>query len=280
MSQPNKKQSPGKIFSGSKLSDFADHGKTNMLIIIEGEQIIYSSPLYMQMMGYSEGDSISATQNNVWENIHQDDQDKIKKIISEDIKKKKPYSIYALRVRTRQGHYIWREDYASYQYDATGKHIRTYVICRELPSSEKNEKEIVPNELNKFKVLIAEDNRVNMILTKDLLEHILPDCQIIEARNGQEAVNLYKQQLPDMVLMDIHMPEKDGYQATREIRIYEDKSGLKKRPIIAITARIHEGERERCLDSGMNDYLPKPIQEADFNYTINKFVNIYTDNNK
>jgi CheY-like chemotaxis protein len=99
-----------------------------------------------------------------------------------------------------------------------------------------------------------------MLLARTLVKKIISNCIIIEAKDGNEAVELYKKEQPDVILMDIQMPNKNGYQATKEIR---QLKGAEHIPIIAITAGIMVGDKEKCLEAGMNGYLPKPIIQSD-----------------
>jgi len=111
-----------------------------------------------------------------------------------------------------------------------------------------------------YRILIAEDNKTNMILAKAILNRLLPGSEIIMAINGREAVNLFKETHPDIVFMDIQMPELNGYHACREIRMSEEDS-LRRVPIIALTAGTVKGEEIRCIDAGMDDYISKPVIE-------------------
>jgi CheY-like chemotaxis protein len=111
----------------------------------------------------------------------------------------------------------------------------------------------------KITVLVAEDNPPNMLLAKGLLAKMFADVTIIAATDGNEAVELFTQNLPDLILMDVQMPGKDGYSATADIRAYEAEHGGHT-PIIALTAGALEGDREMCLQAGMDDYIAKPIQ--------------------
>ena len=113
-------------------------------------------------------------------------------------------------------------------------------------------------------VMVAEDNGVNLLLTK-----IYPNASIIEARNGREAVELAKLHAPDLVLMDIQMPEMDGYEATRIIKASESGKDI---PIIALTANAVHGEMERCLSIGANGYLTKPLNQSDLHNMVIKTV--------
>ncbi|MCE7065988.1 PAS domain-containing hybrid sensor histidine kinase/response regulator [Dyadobacter sp. CY326] len=122
---------------------------------------------------------------------------------------------------------------------------------------------------DKFVVLIAEDHKINMLLVKTMLGKILSNVTMVEANNGNEAIRLYKETDPDIIFMDIQMPEMNGYEATRQIRILE--SG-KRIPIIALTAGTVVGEREKCIDAGMDDYLTKPVVKDTLHNTIQKWL--------
>jgi len=125
--------------------------------------------------------------------------------------------------------------------------------------------------LGEFIILIAEDNRINMILAETQILHLLPESKIIKAFNGTEVVDLFKENRPDLIFMDIQMPEKDGYSATCEIRAFENPSD-KKIPIIALTAGTLKGEKDRCLKAGMTDYLSKPFKEVELDAIIKKWL--------
>lgn len=107
-------------------------------------------------------------------------------------------------------------------------------------------------------ILIAEDGDINMLLAKTVVERIVPNATIIEAMNGNEAVEICKKSLPDLVLMDIQMPILNGYEATQQIRLLPGSSSI---PIIALTAGIVKGEKEKCEAAGMNDFVSKPFVE-------------------
>ncbi|WP_269684382.1 PAS domain S-box protein [Flavobacterium lacustre] len=129
---------------------------------------------------------------------------------------------------------------------------------------------IVPEEsISDKRVLIVEDNRINMLLAKKLVHTIISNCTIIEATDGNEAIEEYKKEKPDIILMDIQMPNKNGYEATDEIRKLKESDAI---PIIAITAGIMVGDKEKCIEAGMNDYLPKPIIQSDLEKILRKWV--------
>ncbi|RKS13863.1 PAS domain S-box protein [Flavobacterium sp. 120] len=125
------------------------------------------------------------------------------------------------------------------------------------------------NTLSDNKVLIVEDNKINMLLAKTLVKRIISNCTIFEAKDGNEAVELYKKEQPDVILMDIQMPNKNGYEATDEIRQLKNSGSI---PIIAITAGIMVGDKEKCFEAGMNDYLPKPIIQLDLEKVLYKWL--------
>jgi signal transduction histidine kinase/ActR/RegA family two-component response regulator len=130
-------------------------------------------------------------------------------------------------------------------------------------------KEPIKKYLDHTKILIVEDNRINMLLSKKLVKKIIPHCIIFEATNGKEAIKLYKKEKLDIILMDIQMPKKNGFETTVEIRKL-DRSGAP--PIIALTAGILIEEKEKCLKSGMNDYISKPINITDLETVLHKWV--------
>ena len=108
-----------------------------------------------------------------------------------------------------------------------------------------------------LKVLIAEDNEVNMFLSKSIVRQIAPDSLIIEAINGEEAVQKYLESQPDLILMDVQMPEMDGLEATRWIRrhIPEDHQPI----VFAMSAGVSELNRSDCLEAGMDGFISKPV---------------------
>ncbi|MFE3869073.1 response regulator [Flavobacterium sp. LS2P90] len=133
---------------------------------------------------------------------------------------------------------------------------------------EENMEFLVEN-LNQTKILIVEDNRINMLLAKKLIKKIIPNCIIFEACDGKEAIKLYKKEKLDIILMDIQMPKKNGFETTLEIRKLSHSENT---PIIALTAGIFVEEKEKCLNSGMNDYISKPIIQADLEQILHKWV--------
>jgi two-component system, sensor histidine kinase and response regulator len=124
-------------------------------------------------------------------------------------------------------------------------------------------------------VLLAEDNVVNQQVAMHLLEkqgHV-----VLVASNGREVLTALDRQPFDLVLMDVQMPEMDGFEATHAIREREGQGvrsalGTSRLPIIAMTAHALAGDRERCLDAGMDDYLSKPVQGRALEAVLRKWA--------
>jgi CheY-like chemotaxis protein len=110
------------------------------------------------------------------------------------------------------------------------------------------------------KVLVVEDNPVNQAVVKKMLEK--SGLTPVTAADGIEALACLQREDFDMVLMDCQMPQMDGYEATRTLRQRETEKGLIRTPVIAMTANAMPGDRESCLDAGMDDYLAKPIKPS------------------
>lgn len=122
--------------------------------------------------------------------------------------------------------------------------------------------------LNTVKILIVDDNKINMLLTKTLILNRIPNCIIYEAKNGLEAVDVTSKNKPDIIFMDIQMPVMNGYEAAAKIRKTNPNT-----IIIAITAGIITGEKEKCLEAGMNDFIIKPVNKNLFEITLIKWIN-------
>jgi CheY-like chemotaxis protein len=127
------------------------------------------------------------------------------------------------------------------------------------------------------RVLLVEDNAVNQELARSQLEAL--GCQVRVAANGREAIEAVTlspidalREPYDLVLMDCQMPVMDGYAATTELRRWEDHEGQARMPIVALTANALEGDRERCLAQGMDDYLAKPFSREELERMLARWL--------
>lgn len=125
----------------------------------------------------------------------------------------------------------------------------------------------VQRVLKDKKILLVEDNDINQLVAKDILEQVGINVSI--ASNGEEAIKYVRANKFDIVLMDVQMPIMDGYKATEILRETYTSSEL---PIIAMTANALKGDREKSIDSGMNDYISKPINPEIMFETIGKWI--------
>jgi len=120
-----------------------------------------------------------------------------------------------------------------------------------------------------LRILLAEDNAVNQRVAQRMLEKM--GHEVVLAVNGRRAVDEVSLSRFDLVLMDVQMPEMDGFEATLAIRALEKHLRRDSMPVVAMTAHAMSGDREMCLSSGMDDYLAKPIDAAALSAMIEKF---------
>ena len=122
-----------------------------------------------------------------------------------------------------------------------------------------------------MKILLAEDQPINRKIVIGLLKRY--NWQIISAENGEEAVEKYGTEPFDLILMDVQMPKMDGFDATKHIREQETNTG-KHIPIIAMTAHAMKGDKEKCLDAGMDYYITKPVDSQELISLIKKIIEV------
>ena len=121
-------------------------------------------------------------------------------------------------------------------------------------------------------ILLAEDNEVNQEVAKGMLERL--NCAVDIAVNGKDAVSKMINTPYHLIFMDCHMPVMDGFSASQKIRDYEAQQQCSRVPIIALTASAMQGDRERCLNAGMDDYLTKPFVRKDLKHVLQQWLDI------
>jgi signal transduction histidine kinase/ActR/RegA family two-component response regulator len=131
---------------------------------------------------------------------------------------------------------------------------------------------IQDSDLSGIAVLLVEDNATNQILARTMLKKCGASCTI--ANNGQEALDYLSKHDVDVVLMDCQMPVLDGYQATQAIR---KRMRLQNLPVIAMTASALQGDKERCIEAGMNDYISKPVRLANLSAIVKKWAGFVSE---
>jgi CheY-like chemotaxis protein len=141
-------------------------------------------------------------------------------------------------------------------------------VLRDIPAGRRVNENRKPNA----RILIAEDNITSRKLALRLLENMGYRAEAVT--DGKEAVTALEYHSFDLILMDIQMPVMNGFEATREIRNKENAHSGQGIPIIAMTAKAMKGDREKCLEAGMNDYITKPIQADKFYETISRWLPI------
>lgn len=147
-------------------------------------------------------------------------------------------------------------------------------IARSLQMQNTEEEEVttttpVDKQDKRLTVLLAEDNKTNQFVVKSMLK--AAPISLTFAENGIEALSMFSEVPPDIILMDMSMPQMDGVEATQAIRELEREQATERCPIIALTANVMDADRERCLDAGMDDFLSKPISKKDLLAAIQRW---------
>jgi CheY-like chemotaxis protein len=126
---------------------------------------------------------------------------------------------------------------------------------------------LIPQSID---ILLAEDNQVNALIAITMMKQM--GLTVQHVINGKQAFDMLKKGRYKIVLMDMHMPVMDGYEATRAIREWEYNTQTTAIPIIALTANALIGDREKCLKTGMDDYLSKPVRQNNLQAIVAKWI--------
>jgi len=152
------------------------------------------------------------------------------------------------------------------------KNLKTQYKIQDIPENIEENKLDDISETTELTILVAEDIKMNYILINNLLKKLYPKVNILEASNGKEAIEILKNEKPDIILMDVQMPIMDGIEATRQIRNL-DNGKYANIPIVALTAGVSKKERDECFHAGMSDFIAKPIDRSLLEKVIHKIVN-------
>ncbi len=147
---------------------------------------------------------------------------------------------------------------------------------QEISSDNLSNTKIIEPKGKCSKILLAEDNEINQLFVKTLLKK---EYDVTIADNGQVVLDIMANEDFDLILMDLHMPEKDGYETTEIIRSMKNTT-KKNIPIIALTAAAIKGEKDKCIEAGMNDYISKPFEPEDLFDKIKQNLKITVSNKK
>ncbi|HMV43471.1 MAG TPA: response regulator [Leptospiraceae bacterium] len=120
-----------------------------------------------------------------------------------------------------------------------------------------------------LKIMIVDDDEVNLFLAKTVLDLVMPKAHIVQFNNGLEALKNIEKENPNIIFLDLQMPELNGIETTIEIRKI---NSFKEVPIIAFSAGMIPEDLEKCKDAGMNDYLTKPVKKEDFQRVLEKWL--------
>ena len=163
-------------------------------------------------------------------------------------------------------------------YDLILKPVRSgqlkSIIMRCLGSSQPTvaaprDANATPN-MEDMRLLVAEDNKTNRMVVEKMLKPTQAQVSFVE--NGVDALKAFQHNSYDVIFMDMSMPEMDGIEATRLIREVEEKEGMPRCPIVALTANAMPADREKCLKAGMDDFLSKPIKKAQLISSVHKWA--------
>ncbi|MGL6196887.1 MAG: response regulator [Thermoguttaceae bacterium] len=156
------------------------------------------------------------------------------------------------------------EAYTTFSEDAEVETISTEIVSSESVSVSSLSPDV------RVRILIAEDNKINQLVVREILANAGFEYEVVD--NGAKAVDAIKNQHFDLVIMDCQMPEMDGFTATEIIRKHEIVNNVRRVPIIALTANATQGDKQKCIDAGMDDYCSKPVNPSLLLDTISHWI--------
>jgi len=184
--------------------------------------------------------------------------------------------IFPTRYRGRLNKYNSKNIFTTYEPILLSKFVKiltkiahTYKVKMVEDKIKVEKSQVKKSDKIRRDILIAEDNIINQKLLKKICENF--GLNVKTAENGKEAVEYFKKEPFDLIFMDIAMPLLDGVGATKEILQYEKEHNLSHTPIIAVTANALKGDRERFINSGLDDYIAKPAKEKDIKEILSKY---------
>ena len=142
-------------------------------------------------------------------------------------------------------------------------------IPKEIEAANHSQNEETSVFQKSLQVLLVDDNPVNMVLNNRMMQSLIPDAVLVEKQDGLQALEECKKSAFDLILMDVQMPTMDGIEATKQIRLLPNYKDV---IIIGVTAGNVLGEKEKCLNAGMDDFLPKPLRQADLSQMLIKHL--------
>jgi PAS domain S-box-containing protein len=148
--------------------------------------------------------------------------------------------------------------------------LKSFILNGTIKNDHHNTNDFLSSTKLSKQILVVEDNQINQMVAIAHLSKL--GYSSVIASSGHEALSLIKEKTFDLILMDCQMPHMDGYTTTKEIRKFEAHESLKRIPIVAITANVMKGDAEKCLESGMDDYIPKPITKEKLSQAIIKWL--------
>lgn len=208
----------------------------------------------------------------------------LNEVIKKEYKKEIPMILYTSLTKRGDAILSKQKGFAGYLTKPIKKHELLEGIAIAVNGVKNNlENKFISKHLiketkfdSKAKILVVEDSELNIKLILNIFKNANLNCDI--AVNGKDAIEAFKSNRYDIILMDCELPEMDGYQATQNIRMIE--GNLKHVPIIAMTANVLNEDKEKCYQAGMDDYLSKPINIKDFYDKLSKYIKLETEADK